>query len=201
MARVQWGRWIGLGWLLLCAGCAAGPRRAEIPLGTWSGQGIVVAYGQEDGDQQTKPANILEHGAYPTRLKIERVAVGGDDAIELEILSERGHYEHLEGDRTHLIVQLKKDSSCADDRITLYRLIGMGLEFDKKPEVEEVEPAERSYATCMLVEGDLILCVHYMDGFVDNFCFRGNLLRKDGSYAPKPAEGVIHWSEVLRPQR
>jgi len=190
---------LGLG--VLVVGCAGSPRRAEIPLGEWRGTGVFVldrweAHEREEQGEKWVRKN-LQHGAYPTHLKIARAGEPGDGAIRMEILSERGEVEDMAGDRTHLLLHLRPDTSLADERITLYRLVDFGLSFDANPPEPDEHPEGLTHASCMLVNGELVLRIHYMDQFVDTLRFRGNSVFKDGSYWADGGDGLIHWSERL----
>ena len=192
-----------LGLLLLFTGCATVHKRVEIPLGQWSGQGMFVSAGESDKDSEDGGAlSMLEHGYYPTRLTIDAAPEAGPGAVCIEILSERHGYESLEGDRTHLVAYLVPMINVADDAIALYYLDKIGLSFDeKKPELAR-DSDVRMRASCMLVDGNLVLRIHYRDDFVDIFRFRDNFVYKDGMYAPLSKSkdekfGFIHWSEVL----
>ena len=190
---------LGLG--VLVGGCAGSPRRAEIPLGEWRGTGVFVldrweAHEQEEhGEKWVRKS--LQHGAYPTHLKIARANELGDGAVRMEILSERGEVEDMGGDRTHLLLHLRPDTSLADESITLYRLVDFGLSFDANPPEPDEHPEGLTHASCMLVNGELVLRIHYMDQFVDTLRFRGNTVFKDGSYWADGGDGLIHWSERL----
>lgn len=192
----------GLGLIVLCAGCATPQRRAEIPLGEWSGSGTFVLekWSSEDKEGESPPAT-LEYGTYPTHLKVGRTTVEGEGAIRLEILSQRGEVKELEGDRTHLVAHLVRQKSAADGAITLYRLAEMGLSFDESEPRVGTGPDGPTHASCMAVDGDLVLRIHYMEGFVDTFRFRGDRLYKDGVCFPEDGDGLIHWSELLRRKR
>ena len=141
----------------------------------------------------------LDHGSYSTCLEIEP-APGEENAIQLEILSERGEVEELEGDRTHLVLHLQRTDSIADGEITLYRLTRFGISFDEDAPSLDAGPEGLTHATCMVVDGELVLRIHYMEGFVDTFRFRGDRLCKDGSFFPDTTDGLVHWSERLRRQ-
>ena len=191
----------GLGLLILFTGCATVHKRVEIPLGQWSGTGkFVSARGSnEDGGA----LGTLEHGDYPTRLTIDAVPEAGLGAVCIEIISERHGYESLEGDRTHLIAHLVPLITEADDAIALYYLDKIGLSFDEKNPELESDSDVRVRASCMLVDGNLVLRIHYREDFVDIFRFRDNFVYKDGMYAPllksKDVKfGFVHWSEVLQ---
>ena len=188
--------------LLICAGCATPQRRAEIPCGKWSGSGSFVAYGRSDKAAEGTPPDILDHGTYATHLTISQSAFEGQPTTRLEILSPHGEYEHMEGDRTHLVAHLWRDATLDDDTLALYRLIALGMSFDdKEPHLEKAEQNKRQYATCISIDGDLVLCVRYLEGFADTFRFHGDDVWKDGSYSPEPPEGLIQWSERLDRKR
>lgn len=196
-----WGRWASLSVLLLCAGCATPYKRAEIPLGEWTGNGRFVCAVPASEEGKENAALKTSDGTYPTHLKIERVPGAHVDSRRLEILSQRGKIENLEGDRTHLIGLLEPVEGSADKRITIYRVTKGGHSFDAKPPDVKEGPEGPAHASCVVVDGNLVLRIHYMDGLVDTFRFRGDLLSKDGSYSDEIDQGFIHWSERLRRQR
>lgn len=192
----------GLGLLVLCTGCATPHRRAEIPRGEWSGSGTFVLEKWSSGDEEgASPLVTQEHGSYPTQLEIGPATVAGQDAIRLEILSQRGEVKELDGDRTHLVVHLIPRNRIADGAIALYHLAEMGISFDESEPRMGTGPDGPTHASCMVVDGDLVLRIHYMEGFVDTFRFRGDRLYKDGVCFPEDGDGLIHWSEVLRRRR
>jgi hypothetical protein len=187
--------------LLLCAGCATLSARPDIPIGEWSGNGRFVCAHQVPA-QGTDSAGLKTSAAsYPTHLKIEQAPGADKDARRLEILSQRGKHECMEGDRTHLIAILEPTVRNADSRFTIYRLVELGVSFDESPPKLEKGPEGQAHASCMLIDGQCVLQIHYMETFVDTFRFHGNVLCKDGSYLPKLDEGFVHWSERLRRQR
>ena len=187
--------------LLLCAGCATLPRQAVIPLGQWEGHGSFVISKWGDGDETASEKKLeTECGDYTTSLKIERADDPGPDAIRMEIVSLRGKTELFEGDRTHLVAVLTPMKSLAEDTITLYRLVRFGVSNDAHPPVPGNEPEDRTYASCMVADGEIVLNVHYMDEFTDTLRFRGNAVLKDGSYFDSKS-GLIAWSEELDPKR
>jgi len=155
------------------------------------------AAGEEEGQADKWVRKNLQHGAYPTHLTITRASELGDGAVRVEILSERGEVEDMAGDRTHLVLHLRPSTSLADDSITLYRLVNFGLSFDADPPKPDEHPEGLTHASCMLVNGDLVLRIHYMEHFVDTLRFRGNTVFKDGSYWADAGDGLIHWSERL----
>ena len=196
--------WVGiasLGVLVVCVGCATPYKHAVLPLGEWNGSGHFVsataASSEEEGEMGLKTFD----GNYPTSLKIEPAPGGHTDSRCLEILSQRGKQEGMEGDRTHLIAYLEPVDSGNNDRLTVYRLTKGGLSFDENPPDVDEGPEGPAHASCLVVDGDLVLRIHYMEGFVDTFRFHGDVLYKDGTYSPEIEEGFIHWSEQLRRQR
>jgi len=195
----EWGRLAVCGALVACAGCATTYKRAQIPVGEWSGRGQFVTVGQEKSEEGGQATAQVVRGEYPTQLKIERAQEEG--AVRIEITSLRGRHEPMEGDRTHLIAVLEPHEPAADEPVTLYRLAAFGLSFDEEePELEQAEPG-LPRASCVLADGDLILCIHYLEGFVDTFCFTGGRVYKLGTYSSDPDAGFIHWSEELKPKR
>ena len=196
--------WIGsasVGVLLACVGCAAPYKRAAIPVGEWSGSGRFV-FARAVSEDVAEGARLqTSEGTYPTHLTIERVPDGHADGRRLEILSMRGEIEGLDGDRTHLIEVLEPVEQSADKRITIYRIAKGGLSLDAEPPDVSGGPEGPAHASCVVADGDLVLRIHHMDGFVDTFRFHGDVLYKDGSYSPEIEEGFIHWSERLRRER
>ncbi len=188
--------------LLLCAGCATLSTQPDIPIGEWSGRGRFVCATPALENAAESAGLQTSEGTYPTHLTIERVPGGHVDSRRLEILSQRGQIENLEnlGDRTHLIARLDPVQRSSDDQIALYRLAEIGVSVhDESPRMEKgTGPA---HASCAVVDGDLVLRIHYNAGLVDTFRFRGDLLSKDGSYSGEMGQGFIHWSERLRRQR
>lgn len=189
--------------LLLCALCAGCferlPKIAMIPNGEWSGEGMFVAgkwvaEGAADG-----PVVVTQHGEYDTQLLIESAEVDGEDGARVEITSERGRVDSLDGDRTHIVMFLKPEESLADENITIYKVAKAGLSLNEDPpDVDAVSAAEKTVATCMYNDGEIVLRVQYMDGWVDTIRFRNNLAFKDGTLADK--QQLIHWSERLKRQ-
>lgn len=186
--------------LTFSTGCTTLPTRAEIPCGEWSGHGMFVLH-KWKGDESSEAAReILQHGEYPTWLKIEKTTIDDNEGVRMEILSKRGKIETLEGDRTHIIMRLRPTETLADDAITLYHLAEFGLSDDEDAPGLEKGTEGTTYATCMRAAGQIVLRVHYFDGFSDTFRFRGNAVHKDGAYFDSD-EGVIRWTEWLRRER
>jgi hypothetical protein len=189
------------GLVSLSAGCATLPTRAEVPLGEWSGDGSYVIHKWSADDKTADdPQAGLEHGEYPTRLTIEKAEIDGQDAVRIEILSMRGESKELGGDRTHIVALLRPNESLADDTITLYRVMELGISDNKEPPQRDMGSETITAATCMRSAGEIVLCIHYMDEFVDTLRFRGDVVLKDGSYYTSK-EGLIHWSERLQRRR
>lgn len=204
MAMRQWVGLSGVGLLMWCTGCATLPTRAEIPLGKWSGTGtyIVEKWSAENQDPNDWKLQERGRGSYPTRLDIESVTIAGRDAVRLEILSERGVIKsHPDlGDRTHLVLHLRKVDSQDEGAAALYQVIERGLSTsDESPQMEK-GPEEVSLATCNMLDGDIVLRILYGDGWVDVFHFQGNRVYKNGAYF-QFADGYVQWSEVLRRRR
>jgi hypothetical protein len=194
------GAMASLGVLALCVGCATPYKRAVLPVGEWNGSGRFVHARPAKEKATESEALQTSEGTYPTHLKIEPAPGGHADSRRLDILSQRGKQEGMEGDRTHLIACLEPVYSTGDHRLTVYRLTKGGLSFDEKPPDVSKGPEGPAHASCLVFDGDLVLRIHYMEGFVDTFRFHGDVLYKDGSYSAEPAEGFIHWSERLRRQ-
>lgn len=184
--------------LLLCVGCAGVPRRAEIPIGTWSGEGTFVLEKWDAAETADAASGVLSQGKYKTHLTIEPTTLDGRDALRMEILSERGEVEGLDGDRTHIISILCETRSIENDTITFYRICQEGLSLDAEEPSMEYAPDEFTRATCLLRPGEVVLRIEYMDKLIDIYRFRGDTVLKDGTYGGVEAEGYVHWSERLR---
>jgi hypothetical protein len=195
------GAMASLALLAVCLGCATPYKRAVLPVGEWNGSGYFVSVPGASSDEEGKTELKTFDGNYPTHLKIEPTRGGHADSRRVEILSQRGKQEGMEGDRTHLIACLEPVHSSADNRLTIYRLMKGGLSFDENPPDIDKGPEGPAHASCLVVDGDLVLRIHYMEGFVDTFRFHGDVLYKDGSYSAETGESFIHWSEQLRRQR
>jgi len=187
----------------LCVGCTGPSRRAEIPTGVWEGTGVFVLdkwTAQEEDQAATREA--VDHGTYPTHLKIEPTTIDDAPAVRLEILSQRGGMKGLPdlGDRTHLILLLKRADDLADGRIALYELTKIGLSVSQAaPEMHD-GPAGTTLASRFAINGDLVLHLLYQNGWVDRLRFHGDRVYKDGEYFDLDS-GYIHWSEVLHRKR
>lgn len=190
-----------LGVLVVCVGCAVPCKCPVLPLGEWNGSGHFVNVAPASSEEEGKTKLKVFDGSYPTSLKIESAPGGDADGRRLEILSPRGRQEGMEGDRTHLITYLEPVHSADNDRLAVYRLMKGGLSFDQEPPDVDEGPEGTAHASCLVVDGDLVLRIHYMEGFVDTFRFHGDVVHKDGSYSSDTGEGFIHWSERLRRQR
>lgn len=183
----------------LCTGCATMHTRAEIPLGQWSGHGTCLLKEWPTGDHAATQPGLFKHQDYTTSLTIQPAPDG--DAVRLEILTLRGKMPPLDGDRTHLIVDLQKRDTSDDGSIATYRVARFSLAFEMGNRALDEEPDTPPVtASCLALDGELILRIHYMEGFVDTFRFHGNRLYKDGTFFPKDGEGFVHWSEVLERQ-
>jgi len=164
-----------LGVLAVCLGCAAPYQRAVLPLGDWNGSGHFVTATPAPSEEEGKTELKTFDGSYPTSLKIQSAPGGRADGRRLEILSPRGRQEGMEGDRTHLIAYLEPVHSGDDDRLAVYRLTKGGLSFDENPPDVDEGPEGPAHASCLVVDGDLVLRIHYMEGFVDTFRFHGDV--------------------------
>jgi hypothetical protein len=189
-----------LGAMAVGVGCAVPCKCPVLPLGEWNGSGYFVSVAPASSEEEGKAEFKTSCGEYPTHLKIEPGS-GDADSRCLDILSQRGQQEGMEGDRTHLIAYLEPVYRSDNDRVAVYRLTKGGLSFDQNPPDIDKGPEGPAHASCLVVDGDLVLQIHYMEGFVDTFRFHGGVLHKDGSYSSGTAEGFIHWSERLRRQR
>jgi hypothetical protein len=193
-----WGCLIGFGLLFLVTGCATTPQRAEIPVGQWSGRGAFFLDSWTPSAGAIKPeSERQQYGRYPTQLKIEPVPDSAPARVRIEIVSQHGRIEKMEGDRTHLVVELELRTALPDSAFAAYRLAAFGLSFDEQPPKMEDGPKGPTHATCMLVDGDLVLGIEYLGGFVDTLRFHGDVVFKDGTYYSEKGDGFIHWSEVL----
>ena len=188
---------VGVTVLVLATGCASPPKRAEIPVGQWSGDGAFVS---TSWPTTTQPAaGTLAHGAYPTELRISRHAADGQPLYRVEIESERGAIPGLDGDRTHIIAYLQELPEQPGGGGALYRLQKFGLSFDAEPPKMSDGPAEAA-ATCIVQEDAVVLQIHYLDGFTEVFCFDEDHVRKSGTYYQRE-RGLIDWAETLEQRR
>jgi hypothetical protein len=183
------------GAVALCAGCASPGPRGEIPFGRWSGEGTFVYehWKAEEGETEDKGPQSI-HRDYTTTLSIQPTQLDGQDAVELEIHSDRGPLPGL-GDETHLKVALS-EAKRVSDSVVLYRVVGSL--FNPKPdeELHYHQDGPPFGATCTDRDGTTILQLQYEDNFVDTFRFRRDQVEKFGIYGEKN-EGFIHWSENL----
>lgn len=192
--------WIGvvLGVTGAWAGCAAPDRRADVPLGTWVGNGEFVYESWEptEGGDASEPRSVQR--GYPTRLKIRKSVLEGRDVIEVEILSERGPLPKLE-DRTHLRAALREVKRPSDS-LALYQ-VG-GAQFNPGPD-EALKPLDDAppFAASACDTGDaLVVQIQYAENFVDFLRFSGDRVEKHGTYF-NPEKGIITWYEWLDRQR
>ena len=95
---------------------------------------------------------------------------------------------------------LRPTESLANDAITLYHVVKLGISTTETPPGMDQGSETITAATCMLSAGEIVLRIHYMDEFADTFRFRGDVVFKDGSYYTSK-EGLIHWSERLQRRR
>ncbi len=201
------GQWFSLGIVALlfwCTGCATLPTRPEIPLGEWSGTGtyVVEKWSADKDDPKSAVFEGREHGTYPTSLKIEPTTVAGEDAVRLEILSERGVFRlHPDiGSRTHLVMHLVKDDSVDENGIGLYHLAAAGLTIDDDPPEMEQGSSKINMVTCNTLDRDIVLRIIYQDGWLDVIHFQDNDVYKNGAYF-QMSGGYIQWSELLHRHR
>ena len=190
---------LGVMFLLSLGGCAAAPKRADIPLGRWSGPGtfIYVRYTPGAGTA-TAPTEVYRYGDYPTELTIAPSDSGPSGSLRIEILSMRGQVEKMQGDRTHIVLRLEPGVPLAGGRIRPYRLAEFGLSLNENEPTAERGPIGMTHATCMATGDELVLQIHYMADFVDTYRFSGNMVYKDGEYFPLNGDVLVHWSEALR---
>ncbi|MGE0479587.1 MAG: hypothetical protein AB7Q17_03845 [Phycisphaerae bacterium] len=180
------------------AGCAAPARRADVPLGTWVGNGTFVyeSWEKTESGEASEPRSVQR--SYSTRLKIRSGALAGQDVIEVEILSERGPLPKLE-DRTHLRAALR-EAKRPTDSLALYQVLG--AQFNPGPD-EALKPLDDAppFAASACDAGDaMILQIQYAENFVDFFRFSGDRVEKYGTYFD-PEKGMITWYEWLGRQR
>ncbi len=183
-----------LAWLAFVGGCGHPNGEAEIPRGEWTGSGAFVyeTWPTEGADEP--PVSL--HNCYPTHLSIRDAVLGGERVVEIEIRSERGRIDKDLGELTHIIAALRREKTLSDSAVT-YRLVHWL--FNPK-EGEQLNPDAASppaSATCMAIDGDVVLQIHYSDEFSDTFRFRRRKVYKSGSYV-KLEEGLIHWAEILK---
>lgn len=189
----------GLGLIFLVAGCATPPQRVVIPTGEWSGRGAFIA------DTWTTPAGggkpvgeRQQYGRYPTQLKIGPAEGNLSGRVRIEIMSAHGLIENMDGDRTHLVAELEPRTPLPDAAFGVYRLTQFGVSFDEQPPDMEPGPEGPTHATCMVVDGSIVLTLRYLDGFTDTLWFRGDAVVKNGTWSSEKGDGFIHWTEVLR---
>lgn len=193
------GRLIGFVLLSLVTGCATMPQRAELPLGEWSGRGVFIVDTWAATWTETQPESQKhQYGQYPTSLKIAHSENGRPGALRIEIVSQRGPIEQMEGDRTHVVAELEPGATLPDPKFALYRLAGFAIALDEKPPKTEKGPGGPTHATCMVVDNDVVFRIQYLDRFTDTLRFHGDVVYKDGTFYSEKLDGFIHWSEVLR---
>ncbi len=188
--------------LLVSGGCATLPPRADIPLGTWEGEGIFVFKGWDKGAEEYDAEEMPStQNTYPTTLTIEQTTYEDEPVTKVEIVSLRGpmHGED-DGDRTHIILYLKLVDRISND-ISFWKAVDMLISFseDDKPEHGEASDVPIN-ATCMRYADGIAFQIRYTDGFTDNLRFQGRHVRKLGIYHPESddeSQGLIHWAEVL----
>ncbi|MCK6485581.1 MAG: hypothetical protein HUU22_01230 [Phycisphaerae bacterium] len=182
------------------AGCAAPARRGEIPCGLWAGKGAFV-YETWKAPAATQPGETGEprptsvHRKYDTTLSIRPVVLDGQDAIEIEIVSDRGPLPDL-GDRTHLKMALLHGKRISESTV-LYRLADWQFnpEHDAVLNLRGDRPPRAAACT---TRGDrTVLAIQYDENFVDIFRFQSNIVEKSGMFYSKD-DGFIHWTERLR---
>ncbi|MFH1745440.1 MAG: hypothetical protein ABIG44_00180 [Planctomycetota bacterium] len=181
---------------LLVAGCATGYHEVVIPHGEWSGHGTCLL--KQWPGENNDPPELFLFQSYETSLTIQPAPEEG--AIRLEVLTLRGEMPPLDGDRTHLVVDLTECDRAADDTAATYQVTNFGISMEDKPLDHHSDPKEPVSASCQVLDGELILRINYMEGFVDIFRFHGDRLYKDGSFFPEDGQGLVHWSEVLKRQ-
>ncbi|MEW6250835.1 MAG: hypothetical protein AB1716_09315 [Planctomycetota bacterium] len=187
---------VGLSILLLVTGCSA-TQRAEIPTGRWVGEGRFVLLRSSSGAPVPGRAEPMT-GTYSTELTITRGAGDAAERIVIEIRSQRGPIPGLDGDRTHLIAELEPAAVLAEGRIRTYRIARAGLSSDPVPPELEEGPDEDAQAVAFACDGELVLNLHYMNGFRDTLRIRRATACKDGSLRGVLENGAIEWSETLR---
>ncbi len=193
---------IGLAVTLMTLGCRT-PQQGGIPLGHWSGTGefVAVASAPETQPAETNagpkvgPREPAMRG-YTTDLKISSGTGPAAGRIVFEILSMRGKIAGLDGDRTHLIMELEPAGVYNHEGVRLYRLVRGGLSSDAKPPTMEEGPSGRLHASCIRHGGRTALQVMYERGsWYDEFLFDGIHVYKNGGYVD--GNDLIHWSEEL----
>lgn len=194
--------WLGIAPLLAMAafaGCAAPARHGEIPCGLWSGKGAFVyetwktpAATQPGESEESQPRSV--HRRYETTLSIRPVVLDGQDAIEVEIVSDRGPLPEL-GDKTHLRMALVHGKRVSDSTV-LYRLADW--QFNPDPDaVLSIRGDRPPLAVACTTRGDrAVLAIQYDENFVDMFRFQGDGVEKAGMFYSKD-DGFIHWTERL----
>jgi hypothetical protein len=179
----------------LAVGCQApGP---EIPLGHWSGDGTVIydAWNAPEMPQaDSHGGTIIRH--YPTHLRVWPGTLDGREVIMLEVLSQRDRLPKL-GDRTYLRVALV-ETARPTPNVTLYRVVAWL--FNPKPDQPLTwdDNGPPHSASAIERDGRVTVQIQYMDNFADTLRFEGNTVYKSGVLFRKH-EGLVHWSERLRP--
>lgn len=179
---------------------AAGDKSGGIPTGKWVGEGVftVHKWQKATGDQPARP-DAYEHGRYPARLTIEQTRYGDQDAYRVEIFSERGRTEHLEGDRTHIVVVLVQRKTFGDaDGPVEYAGVELGVVTDASPMKVDKNEGVYPIVTCVREGEQVVLHLTYQREFADVITFHGERATKCGVLAGD--DGVVQWSEQFKKQ-
>lgn len=196
---------------------------AEVPTGSWKGQGSFMAWQTTQVSDSHADPNQRSQGkldGYETTLDISEVAVFKKRAVKIEILSKRGRIFGSEETETHLHVLLMPIEAQADGT-TLYAVGDLQLNPKAPPDYTQREKTIRSQmripsATCVSMDGEICLQVHYLlptgkAGWVykDTFVFSGPCVTKTGSYVsrnqeedkPKPGQTTTKTSQITWTER
>lgn len=176
-------------------GCAA--RDAGLPVGHWRGEGTAI-YVEQSKKNDDYGLDRSVWGAYPTKLKIERLAAEPHERLRLEIHSGKGTLELDEREATWLVVVLDEAWRSRDGRARCYRLVEFGVSTDGMP--PKLERAENGpvYASLMSAGDTRVLQIHYGEGYEDTIEFRGSQVDKVGSFTSHEEAKWIRWCENLR---
>ncbi|MBN1345280.1 MAG: hypothetical protein JXQ73_21485 [Phycisphaerae bacterium] len=216
---------IGLVAATASTGCSqAEPPRfaaATIPLGKWQGRGTFLAYeGISENKDDPSPRQRYQDGVYETTLEIGKQTVVGQEAIVIEIRSERGRIFESDNSETRLKALLLplKTTTHAN---TAYAL-GM-LEYNpkewadyRKNEAQIRAKSDLPSASCVQIGQQTCLQIHYLmpEGdsrwmFKDSLVFSRDDVLKTGSFAvtgveakngqkPEHKTTQAYWVERLR---
>lgn len=177
--------------LTIASGCTSQGHRGEIPLGTWSGEGVVVSERWKHDDDDSEPESISHR--YPTTLTIRPSVLDGHEVIQMEIHSY--HNDMPSTDDVHIKAALVK-AKRVSDVITLYKLVDFKFNATPENDLHFKEDGPPYAASCTSRDETTILQIVYSENFVDTFRFQGRHLEKTGAFFD-PKEQLVHWYEDL----